>query len=237
MLEKRTLLRSAICGTVLATAAWLAPGSANAVTITNLSPDWVIVPGSVGPSGGIWGLPADLSGIGCEFENETSCEPTGNFMLSSSITSANAGSYYTILDDDGVTTSDIVTVANTGPSGNGQIRFYSDPDLGADLTGLTNLGILCTEDSAAGCVGSFDLTLADGSAVTVQPASDGEAVFDPFGFGFDTSDQVKFTCTTVGTCQLVQAPEPGSLSLFLTALVAGGFGLMWRGRIRRDNAA
>jgi len=34
----------------------------------------------------------------------------------------------------------------------------------------------------------------------------------------------------IDTVTLFQVPEPGSLSLFLTALVAGGFGLMWRAR-------
>jgi len=33
---------------------------------------------------------------------------------------------------------------------------------------------------------------------------------------------------------LAFVPEPGSMSLFLTALVAGGFGLMWRVRPSRQ---
>src|SRR6266478_5846806 len=126
MSGKNALVRSAICGAALSIAAWLAPGRANAITITNLSPDWVIVPGSVGPTGGIWGLPADLSAIGCGSENETTCEPAGNFVLNSAIT--NAAGYYTITDADG-SVGDVVTFGNTGSGGTGQIQFFSDPDV------------------------------------------------------------------------------------------------------------
>jgi len=41
--------------------------------------------------------------------------------------------------------------------------------------------------------------------------------------GIDSSDQIRFT---VGPSTLV--PEPGTLPLLLTALAAGGFGLLWR---------
>jgi hypothetical protein len=156
--------------------------------------------------------------------------------------------WYTILDtDDSV--SDIITFGNlnfSGPGGSGLpiIRFFSDSgiqffDLGGGLFPPTPEGNLCTEDPLNGCVGSFDLTLEDGSILRVEVGSDGEegGVFDPFGFGFDSSDQIRFNCFSGTACELVNVPEPGSLSLFLTALVAGGFGLMWRARARGVDAA
>src|SRR4051812_13485893 len=122
MLKNQALFRSTICGAALSVAAWLAPGSANALTIRNLSPEWVFVPGSITPNSGFWALPAILTDIGWGFENDPVCEPPGNWVLNTTITATTG--YYEILEDDG-SRSDIITVANTGPSGNGQIRFYS----------------------------------------------------------------------------------------------------------------
>lgn len=46
--------------------------------------------------------------------------------------------------------------------------------------------ILCTEDSVNGCV----IQLQVGGTTTAWVASDGESVFDPWGYGKDTSDQI-----------------------------------------------
>ena len=194
--------------------------AAHAATVTNLSPEWVFVPGSVTPNSGIWGLPAGSAN--CGSENELSCEPTGTFQFDQAIVGANK--YFTITDPTG-SISDYVLVSNNGAGGTGLIQFYSDPNLTPDLIGFINAGSLCTEqvgNPGSGCVGTFGLTLADATTMTINPASDDEAVFDPFGITFDTSDQIKFACST--NCALVDVPEPGSLLLLLTMLVAGGVG-------------
>ena len=41
------------------------PLSASAATVQSLEPTWQLLPGSLSATGGTWGLPADLSSIGC----------------------------------------------------------------------------------------------------------------------------------------------------------------------------
>jgi hypothetical protein len=60
---------------------------------------------------------------------------------------------------------------------------------------------------------------SDGTAYSITVASDGEAFFDPFGFG-DTSDGIGVN--------IVAAPEPTSLGLICIALA----GLWWVAVIR-----
>jgi hypothetical protein len=58
-------------------------------------------------------------------------------------------------------------------------------------------GTLCTEDAGSGCMTDISIGLATGATLTITVASDGEAGFDPFGFGADTSDGIEFVGTTV----------------------------------------
>lgn len=196
---------------------------AYADTVTSLNPAWELLPNSVGPNTGTWGLPAVIPG--CGSENEPTCEPTGDFVVNHPFT--NAPAYYTILDSTGGPVSDVVSYANTGPGGTGEILFYSDPTLPTlPLAGLNNLGVLCTEGVGpnpvdAGCFASFTLTTTDATTLTVTPASDGEVVYDPFGFGFDTSDDIMFT----GVTPIPMVPEPASILLLGTALVIVSMGL------------
>src|SRR5262245_13065397 len=55
---------------------------------------------------------------------------------------------------------------------------------------LAQADTLCTEGTT-GCVASFTLT-AGGVPILVTVGSDAEVPFDPFGFGADTSDVIKF---------------------------------------------
>jgi len=199
-------------------------GSARADTVLSTSPEWTLLPNSIGPNTGTWGLAANLTGIGCDVENETTCEPTGTFIVSNPFTIAGPG-FFATADADG-TLSDIVTVANVG--GLGQIQFFSDPNPGVTPPpGFTNLGLLCNE-GAAGCFGTFHLTTSSGAMLTIDAGSDAEVVFDPFGFGFDSSDQIRFTGVSV-----VITPEPSSIALLLGGLAALGYRIRRRNRDRR----
>lgn len=192
----------------------VAVGAQADVTVTNgSSAGWVFI------SHNTYGLPADLSGIGCGIENETTCEPMGVFNFNVSFNSSGA---VNIMDATGAI-SDQIQWGNGG-NGLGVVTFKSDPDLN-NLVG--DVSSICIEGDAdhggvaGGCVGSFIISTAGGD-VTVYGASDGEVVFDPFGLGADSSDEIKFVGATP-----TEAPEPGSMAL----LGAGLLGLA--GTIRR----
>jgi hypothetical protein len=154
-----------------------------------------------------FGLPADLSGLNCGIENETSCEPMGVFNFNVAFSSSGV---INMLNDDGGL-SDQLHFFN-GANGLGVVTFISDPDLADALPGGT---VLCTEASD-GCVASFPITAVGGSVITINAASDGEVMFDPFGLGAaDTSDQIQ-----IKGAAIVSTPDPGSLALLGTGLLA-----------------
>jgi hypothetical protein len=170
--------------------------------ITSVAASWILISASVGANTGTFALPADIPG--CGSENEPTCEPTGDFLNSAAFA---ASGYYTILDAPTGGISDYIVFGNTGPGGVGEILFYSDPNLSPTLTGLTNRGSLCIEDPETGCFGGFNLVSTAGTTFTIRAASDGEGVFDPFGFGIDAGDQIQFT----GVTTVVGTPEPSNV--------------------------
>jgi hypothetical protein len=167
--------------------------------------DWVQLGNSA-----TWVLPASLYGG----ENNTTYEQPGIFNFSVPLTSGTGT--YGIYDPDGTTLSDTVVVSNNGPGGVGQVVFTSDPSNPGSFTG-DSLGI---EAPGAGFVGTLTVT-ADESTITITVASDEEASFDPFGFGYDTSDGIQFSGNVTAV------PLPPTMLLLGSGLL-GLAGLGWR---------
>ncbi|GAC1415572.1 MAG: hypothetical protein NVSMB62_03550 [Acidobacteriaceae bacterium] len=184
-------------GFLLPTAAFAA-----AVTVTNnSSAGWVQIGTST-----TFGLPANLNSIQCGSENETSCEPTGVFDFSVAFASSGV---LNIMDPDG-SIGDQIHYFNTG--GHGEVTFTGDPGVGNLLGGTA----LCTENGG-GCVKAFTINAIDGTVITLTAASDGEQLFDPFGLGADSSDELQITSgATIGN----PTPEPSSLLLLGSGALA-----------------
>src|SRR5260370_2869293 len=141
-----------------------ASARADDITVSNgSSAGWVQI------SPNTFGLPADLSGIGCGTENETSCEPMGVFNFNVGFGSSGV---INILDSSGAL-SDQLHFFNDA-KGLGVVTFISDPSLANALPGGTTL---CTE-SVSGCAASFPITAIVGSLITFNPVRSHYPGFD-----------------------------------------------------------
>jgi hypothetical protein len=189
---------------------------ADELTVTNVSSaGWVQI------SSNTFGLPADLTSIGCGIENETTCEPLGVFNFNIGFSSSGV---LNIVDEAGAIGDQIHFFNNA--SGLGVVTFASDP-LGELLPNGTTL---CQEDIDLGCIGVITITATDGSKITLSAASDGEAVFDPFGLNADTSDELKVEGATI-VGPPVATPEPGTFALLGSCFL--GVAAMLRKRFSR----
>jgi hypothetical protein len=186
-----------------------APSALAVLVITNASPEWVLIQSEPGTF--TFGLPA--ASATCGIENELTCEPTGIFY--GNIAWTGQQQYIAFTDDEG--NSDIITFDSLGPGGVFRVQFFSDPNPGslAPPDGYTLFGTFA--EGANGVVTGPLGICCEFLGAFVNLASDGEAVFDPFGLGADSSDEIQFT----GNVAVV--PEPATLAQLGVALAGLGF--------------
>jgi hypothetical protein len=113
---------------------------------------------------------------------------------------------FIMLDANGAL-SDVLTWQNV--KGFGVVKFWSDPTLPAfvSISSLPSFGS-CVEGTA-GCEASFGIHSSNGTLFILNIASEGEiGPFDPFGVGFDTSDDLE-----VAQLQEIGLPDPKCLVL------------------------
>ena len=195
-----------------------------AVTITNLSPDWTLIPGGTGFT---WALTGNSTG--------SSGDPMGDWLFNLPFPTTN--NYWGISDPVGAPQgvySDIITVTNNGPGGVGEIQFSSTGDPNNLLpppAGFNFFGQACDENLDLGCHSNAFINLVDvnGPILQIELASS-EVGFDPFNTGVTAGDFIRITCGYNCTLTPVSSvPLPAALPLFASGLA----GLGWLGRRKK----
>lgn len=120
-----------------------------------------------------------------------------------------ANQYFTILEADGASVSDYITVtANDTMMSGGHVQFYSDTT--PPGTSFMFAGAICTQSPQNGCTGAFNLVTNVGEVIKVTAGSDDNGgTFDPFNSGMNTSDGIRFENAV---------PEPTTLAIFAIGL-------------------
>jgi hypothetical protein len=152
---------------------------------------------------------------------------------------------------DIVSCSDVVLLYPNDIPFDNRIVVASDPDVGVPLQ-FPNLGTLAIEGDTGATGATLDLfgPSADGTTIVdlhLTFGFDGEFVYDPFGVGVDTSDDVRLPC--VGPCDGFffdaaerrpppfpdpRVPEPSSLAVLAFALAA--LGILLQGKNAKRSA-
>jgi hypothetical protein len=156
-------------------------------------PGCVPVPGS----SNTWAIPAQAPGI--DEASDANGEQIMALHFGPGSTYTSSETSFVIAEADGGI-SDLITISTD--TGEVVVTFIGDPPAPM-AAGAAQIG---TETFAEGFRGFLphDISQPGAPSLGIEVASDGEFIFDPFGFGADTSDGIRV---------IERMPEPSTLAL------------------------